>query len=180
MSSAKKTTKKDQTQFELLDEQETNTKNQEQSQHACSNCESANAKANEYKQLLQLTVADFDNYRKRSLKMLQDAKADGELNVIMRFLPALDSFEKARKMITDENILKGFDMVEKEIRESLSQLGVKQMDSLGCVFDPTKHNAIATSNKQDVEEDVITDVYQQGYVYNDKVIRYAQVIVNKK
>ena len=129
---------------------------------------------------MQRNLADFDNYRKRSLKMMQDAKTDGELNVIMRFLPSLDAFAKAKKMINDDNIVKGIEMIEREIKESLSQIGVKEMQALGTMFDPTKHNAISTSHNPDVEDDIITDIYQQGYVYNDKVIRYAQVIINKK
>lgn len=147
---------------------------------SCPSCEANLAKQEEFKNLLQVTVADFDNYRKRSLKMMQDAKTDGELNVIIRFLPALDSFAKAKSMINDDNIVKGIEMIEKEIKESLNQIGVKEMTPLGQKFDPMLHNAISVSNCQDKDDDIITDVYKNGYTYNDKVIRYAQVIINKK
>ena len=164
--------------FEFLDENKPKTEVTEKP--ACPNCEANIAKQEEYKNLLQLTKADFDNYRKRSLKMMQEAKTDGELNMIMRFLPALDSFVKAKKMIHDENILKGVEMIERELKESLNQVGVKEMSPLGQHFDPMYHNAISISHDNNKEEDIITDVYQNGYVYNDKVIRYAQVIINKK
>lgn len=168
--------------FEFLGQEQTKQENNARpdKKPICTNCETNLAKQEEYKNLLQLSVADFDNYRKRSLKMMQEAKLDGELNVIMRFLPALDSFAKAKKMITDENILKGVEMIEKEVRESLKQIGVKEMTPLGEKFDPMDHNAISVSHNPDIEDDIITDVYQNGYIYNGKVIRYAQVIINKK
>lgn len=167
--------------FEFINEEISKEEKTTQKQKtSCPNCEINLVKQEEYKNLLQLTVADFDNYRKRSLKMMQEAKIDGELNIIMRFLPALDSFIKAKKVITDDNILKGVEMIEKEIKESLKQIGVKEMIPLGEKFDPMYHNAISVSHNADKEDDIITDVYKNGYIYNDKVIRYAQVIINKK
>lgn len=138
------------------------------------------AKAEEYKNLLQLTQADFDNYRKRSYTLMQNAKVDGEINVIMKFLPALDAFVKAKSMIADANILKGVEMIEKEIKESLKSIGVKEMSPKGEKFDPNYHNAISAMKNEDFEEGTILEVYQNGYMYNEKVIRYAQVIINKK
>lgn len=146
----------------------------------CPNCENNLAKAEEYKNLLQLTQADFDNYRKRSYSLLQNAKTDGELNVIMKFLPALDSFVKAKSMISDPNILKGVEMIEKQIKDSLKGIGVKEMNPKGEMFDPNYHHAISALNNPEFENDTILEVYQNGYLYNDKVIRYAQVIINKK
>lgn len=134
----------------------------------------------DYKILLQQTLADFDNYKKRISKLLIDAKLDGELNVILKFLPALDSFEKAKVMIKDENILKGVDMIENEIKTSLSQIGVKEMTPQGEKFNPNFHNALSVSHNPDMDDDMISQVYKKGYIYNDKVIRYAQVVVNKK
>ena len=175
----KKNEHEDENNFEFINDDQ--PKEEKTTQKAsCPNCEKNLAKQEEYKNLLQLTVADFDNYRKRSLKMMQESKMDGELNVIMRFLPALDSFIKAKKMINDDNILKGVEMIEKEIKESFNQIGVKEMTPLGEKFDPMYHNAISVSHNPEKEEDIITDVYQNGYIYNDKVIRYAQVIINKK
>lgn len=178
MTKSKSNIEKDEN-FELVDDK-TEIKNQNSNQTTCPNCQTNLAKQEEYKNLLQLTKADFDNYRKRSLKMMQEAKLDGELNVIMRFLTPLDSFNKAKKMIKDENVLKGVEMIEKELKDSLKQIGVKEITPVGEKFDPQYHNAVSVSHNPSVEDDIITDVYENGYLYNDKVIRYAQVIINKK
>lgn len=138
------------------------------------------AELEEYKNLLQLSRADFDNYRKRSYTLLQNAKTEGELNVILKFLPALDAFDKAKEMISDANVLKGVEMIEKDLKEKLKSIGVEEMNPLGKVFDPNFHNALSTTSDPSLEDDVITQVYQEGYIYNDKVIRYAQVIINKR
>lgn len=172
----KKTSEEISEDFEILQEKKQADKQKEK----CADCEKHLAKVEEYKNLLQLTQADFDNYRKRSYTLMQNAKTDGELNVIMRFLPALDSFVKAKEMISDKTLLKGVEMIEKDIKESLKSLGVKETNPKGDMFDPQKHNAISVSNNEDLEDDIITDVYQNGYTYKDKVIRYAQVIINKK
>ena len=136
--------------------------------------------ADEYKKLLQVVQADFDNYRKRSLTMLNEAKQDGQINVIMKFLPAMDSFKKAKEMIEDANILKGIEMIENELTEALKTFGVEKIEALGQIYDPNLHNVIMVKNDNSLEDDVITDVYQDGYKLKDKVIRYCQVVINKK
>lgn len=138
-----------------------------------------NAEAEEFKRLLQLTQADFDNYRKRSFALMQNARFDGELNVLTAILPALDSFNKAKEMISDANVLKGIEMIYKQLFDSLANLGVKEINPVGEEFDPNFHNAISVSNNKDLKDNVVVQVYQKGYIYNDKVIRYAQVIINK-
>lgn len=138
------------------------------------------AEIEEYKNLLQLSRAEFDNYRKRSLALMQNAKTEGELNVIVKFLPALDAFDKAKEMILDANVLKGVEMIEKDIKDKLKALGVEEMNPLGKMFDANYHNALSTTCNPELEDEIITQVYQEGYMYNGKVIRYAQVIINKK
>jgi molecular chaperone GrpE len=133
----------------------------------------------EYKNLLQLTKAEFDNYRKRSLALLQNAKTEGEINIISKFLPALDSLKKAKDMIFDEKVLKGVEMIETEIVEALKTIGVEEINPKGKKFDANYHNAISVTSNPDAEDGVVEQVYQNGYCYNDKIIRYAQVIINK-
>lgn len=139
----------------------------------------ANDEVQEYKNLLQLTKAEFDNFRKRSFTLMQNAKVEGEINVITKFLPVLDAFEKAKSMISDPNVLKGVCMIEKDLKQALKNMGVEEINPKDQQFDANLHNAISTSCQQDIEEDIVTQVYQNGYKYNGKVIRYAQVIINK-
>lgn len=134
----------------------------------------------DYKRLLQTVQADFDNYRKRSLSLMNEAKLDGQINVIMRVLPAIDSFKKAKEMIQDENILKGIEMIENSLLDGLKTFGVEKIDCVGQKFDPNLHNAIMVKNDNNLDDDVICEVYQDGYKLNDRVIRYSQVIINKK
>lgn len=134
----------------------------------------------DYKKLLQIVQADFDNYRKRSLSMLNEAKLDGQLDVIMHFLPAIDAFKKAKEMIVDANVLKGVQMIENQILESLKNVGVEKIECLGQAFDPKLHNAVMVKTDNSLDDDIVIDVFQDGYKLNDRVIRYSQVVINKK
>ena len=136
--------------------------------------------SNEYLNLAKHVQADFDNYRRRTIEDLKKAKFDGQVSVIEAFLPCLDTFTEAKKNITDENVLKGVEMIENSILETLKNLGVEKIEAVGKVYDPHLHNAIAVMKDGSKENDIILAQYQAGYKFNDKVIRYSKVIVNKK
>ncbi len=146
----------------------------------CLTCKEEQAKSEEFKNLLKITMADFDNYRKRSLNLLKDAKIEGEIGVVQIFLPTLDAFSKAKEMTEDKQHLIGIEMLEKEIKNALKKIGVKEIHCVGEKFDPLLHSAISISHNNDLEDDIITHVIQAGYTYKEKIIRYAQVIINKK
>ena len=137
-------------------------------------------KANEYLEMAQRLQADFENFRRRAGEQLVKAKEDGKVSVIEVFLPCLDTFKTAKKNIIDENTLKGIEMIENKILDSLKSLGVEKIESVGQIYNPNLHEAIATLKVEDKDNDIILDEFQAGYKYNDKVIRYAKVIVNKK
>ena len=136
--------------------------------------------SNEYLNLAKQVQADFDNYRRRTIEDLKKAKFDGQVSVIEAFLPCLDTFTEAKKNITDENVLKGVEMIENSILETLKNLGVEKIEAVGKVYDPHLHNAIAVMKDGSKENDIILAQFQAGYKFNDKVIRYSKVIVNKK
>ena len=135
-------------------------------------------KEKSYLEDLQRLQAEFDNYRKRMQSALGDARQDGFIEAIVSFLPALDSFKMATDMITDKNTLMGIKFIEKGILDTLSKMGVQEIDATGK-FDPEKHVAIDTDSTADVESGTIVKVAYKGFTYNGKVIRYAQVIVKK-
>ena len=137
-------------------------------------------KANEYLNMAQRLQADFDNFRRRAGEQILKAKEDGKISVIEVFLPCLDTFKTAKKNITDENTLKGIEMIENKILDALKSLGVEKIESVGSLYNPNFHEAIATLKVEDKEDNIILDEFQAGYKYNDKVIKYAKVIVNKK
>lgn len=134
----------------------------------------------QYLNLAKQVQADFDNYRRHALEDIKQAKINGQISVIETFLPCLDTFKEAKKSINDEKILQGIEMIENKIIEALGSLGVEKINSIGQIYNPHYHNVIAVVNDQEKENDIILDEYQAGYKFNDKIIRYAKVIVNKK
>lgn len=134
----------------------------------------------EYVQLAQRLQADFDNYRKHATEQIADAKYNGQIDAITEFIPVLDSFKSAKSMIKDEKLLEGFNMIENQILNAFTKLGVEKINTEGQLFDPQQHNALAIQSIPDLEDGAIITEYQAGYKINDKIIRYSQVIVNKK
>ena len=132
---------------------------------------------NYFNDLLRLQ-AEFDNYRKRMQSALSDARQDGFIDAIENFLPALDSFKMATDMITDKNTLTGIKFIEKGILDTLSKMGVNEIDCSG-EFDPNFHQAIDVDTTSDAPPGSIVKVAYKGFTYKGKVIRYAQVIVKK-
>lgn len=83
-------------------------------------------------------------------------------------------------MIKDKAVLEGIELVENNIKNSLKELEVEEIEAKGQQFDPNYHNVVAVKKDNLLDEDKIIDVYQAGYKIKDKIIRYAQVVVNKK
>ena len=134
----------------------------------------------EYVQTAQRLQAEFDNFRKNAQTRIADARYDGMTDAITKFLPVLDSIAGAKKMIADEKLLEGFLMIENQLLNAFSSLGVEKIEAVGKPFDPKLHNALALQNNPDAEDDIVLEEYQAGYKLNEKIIRYSQVIVNKK
>ncbi len=135
---------------------------------------------NEYLELAQRVQAEFDNYRKRSADIVRVARQDGIIDAVVKILPAIDSIEKAKPMIRDKKILEGVELIEKGLKNSLKSLEIEEIESKGQHFDPKYHNVIVVKTDNSLEDGVITDVYQAGYKIRDRIIRYAQVVINKK
>ena len=141
---------------------------------------SCHSKEEEYLNMARIIQADFDNYRKKSYEQILQARQEGVIQGIEALFPALDSFKEAKKVITDEKVLEGVEMIEKKILDALKSLGVEKIETEGEHFDHNLHNAIMVINDNSLEDGVITQEFQAGYKFKDKVIRYSQVIVNKK
>lgn len=141
------------------------------------NCEQD--KNNEYLLAAQRLQAEFDNYRKRSADIVKNARIDGIVEAVTKMFPAIDSIEKAKLMIKDEKVLQGVEMIEKDLKQSLKNLHIEEIDVLHKPLDPNVANVIAVINDNSLEDGVIAQVYQAGYKLNDRVLRYAQVVVNK-
>ncbi|MDD4816284.1 MAG: nucleotide exchange factor GrpE [Clostridia bacterium] len=170
-----------------LNEQEKKSCCENESHCDCEECvcektetENLEKKVEEYLLVAQRLQADFDNYRKRSQEQILQARTDGMINALNTIIPSLDSFASAKKQVSDEKVLAGLILIEKDILSALDILGVKKIECIGQRFDPNLHNALATKNDNSLDNDIIVEEYQAGYKLNEKIIRYSQVIVNKK
>ena len=161
---------------EQLDENEEIETPKEQNQNSEKN---TNALAEEYLNLARVIQADFDNFRKRSLVQIQNARLDGIASTAEVLLPSLDAFKKVKETIKDEKTLEGIDMLEKSILSAFEKLGIKKIDAVGCMLDPNVHNALAVAKDESKEDGIILEEYQAGYEMDGKIIRCAQVLVNK-
>ena len=151
-------------------------------QHKKKECECGTCSCTDqenYLELAQRIQADFDNYRKRSAEIVRVAKLDGIIETITKILPSIDAVQKAKTMIKDQLVLEGINLIEKGFKNTLNSLDVEEIDSNGQLFDPKYHNVIAVKYDNSLEDGKIVEVYQAGYKIKDRIIRYAQVVVNK-
>lgn len=141
-------------------------------------CECNSSGQADYLKDLLRVQAEFDNYRKRMQSALSEARNDGFMDAIEKFLPALDSFKMATEYIQDKNTLVGIKFIEKGILDTLSKMGVEEIDTSG-EFNPEMHQAVDTDASASVKTNHIVKEVSKGFTYKGKVIRYSQVIVKK-
>jgi len=126
--------------------------------------------------------AEFDNFRRRTIKEREEARKMEGKDVMVSLLPVLDDFERALKSMENATdvvpIKDGVTLVQQKIKNILSQKGLKGMESIGNPFDPELHEAITNipAPSEDLKGKVI-DEMEKGYFLNDKVVRFAKVIV---
>lgn len=131
----------------------------------------------------QLRVqADFDNYRRRTLKETADLQKYASVKLVTNLLPVLDNFGRALQTSTEtaesDSFVKGIEMINRQLWQVLEAEGLKAMDPVGQPFDPELQQAIMQVESEDYEEGVVVEVVQPGYWLNDKVIRPAMVKVS--
>lgn len=128
--------------------------------------------------------AEFDNYRKRTIKERQDIIKLASKDALSALLPAIDDFDRAIKMGQDGNedntIPEGVLLIHNKLLKALEQQGVTPMESTGQDFDPELHEALTKipAPTEDLKGKVI-DTIEKGYYLNDKIIRYAKVVVGE-
>lgn len=128
-------------------------------------------------------IAEFENYKKRSLKERMDLINTAGVEVIADMLPVLDDFERAIKTMedsenTDKENLEGVKLIYNKLKGKLKQKGLKPMDSIGKEFDDEHMDAVTqipVEKKKDKNK--VVDVIEKGYFLNEKVIRHAKVVV---
>ena len=122
--------------------------------------------------------AEYDNFRRRSLKEKDSLYGDIKADTVQKFLPVYDNLERALKQSTeDEAYRKGVELIMSQFEQTLEKLGVTPVESLGQTFDPALHNAVMHVDDETKGENEIVEVFQQGFKLGDKVIRFAMVKV---
>ena len=120
--------------------------------------------------------ADFDNYRKRNAALSEEMKSLGKAMVIEKMLTVLDNCDLARKYLTDEAALTGFNMMERQILDALESFGLKEIEAEGKEFDANVMSAVEREKAEGSEGKVLA-VLAKGYTLNGKVLRPASVKV---
>ena len=123
-------------------------------------------------------AAEYDNYRKRTAKEKESAWSEAKAQTVAAFLPVYDNLERALKQETaDEAYKKGVEMTMKGLQDALTGLGVEVIPALGETFDPNRHNAVMHTDDPEAGENTIVEVFQQGFMCGEKVIRFSMVKV---
>ena len=139
--------------------------------------EEATAKQEETEDRLLRTLAEYDNFKKRSAKEKEEIHFLAKSELIGKLLPVFDNFERAQKYSSAEDYAAGVDMIINQFFQILEGLEVRSIAAEGDQFDPNFHEAVFREEKEGVEENTITEVLQKGYALGDKVIRHAMVKV---
>ena len=130
------------------------------------------------KEQLVRTMAEYDNFRKRSQREKDALRADIIVNVTSKFLPVMDNLERALNAdCTDENYKSGVKMIYDSFMETLKGLGVEEIESDGVDFSPNLHQAVQKVASEEVESGKVAQTFAKGYKIGDKVIRFAVVAV---
>lgn len=122
-------------------------------------------------------MAEYDNFRRRSVKEREGIHADAFSEAITAILPVIDNLERAANFTEAEKVHEGVAMTLKSFCDTMEKLGIEVLGTVGETFDPELHNAVMHEENEELGESVITDVFQKGYKMGDKVIRYAMVKV---
>ena len=144
--------------------------------------EAAKKEVEQYKDKYLRAVAEFDNYRKRTLKEKAELLLNGSEKTVCAFLPILDDFERAIADKTEDvNAIKeGMQIIFNKFNKTLESLGVKKIETEGKDFDVDFHEAVAmVPGMGDDKKGKVIDCVQTGYQLNDKVIRHAKVAVGQ-
>lgn len=131
------------------------------------------------------TYADFENYRKRIQKEIADIRKYANEQIALELLSVVDHLALAIEHASNagENnrgLLEGVELVYKQLKDVLQKFGITPFSSLGEKFDPSRHDALMQDTTSDADENTITRVFQEGYMYHDRVLRHAKVAVAKK
>jgi molecular chaperone GrpE len=135
-------------------------------------------------QLLRL-MADFDNYRKRTTRQHEEARQYATADLVIALLPGLDNLERALNAagqdlnLSSARIAEGVSMVLRQLKEALGKVGVREVQTQGLAFDPTRHEAVDLVSVPASDDGLIVEEVQHGYLLHERLLRPAKVVVGR-
>lgn len=127
------------------------------------------------------TMAEFDNFRKRTEKEKSAMYEIGAKDIVERILPVIDNFERGLATVPEDAkgspFAEGMEMIYKQLLKTLEEAGVKPIEAVGQPFDPNFHNAVMHIEDESLGENVVAQELQKGYMYRESVVRHSMVQV---
>ena len=135
-------------------------------------------KVEELTDRLKRTMAEFDNFRKRTEKEKSSMYIIGAKEIVEKILPVVDNFERGLEQAQEgDAFADGMKMIYKQLTTTLDELGVKPIEAVGKEFNPDFHNAVMHVEDEEVGENIVVEEFQKGYTYKDFVVRHSMVKV---
>ena len=127
------------------------------------------------------TLADFENFRRRTGREREEWRRQAQEDVLREILPVLDNFDRALAAPpardADQGFRTGVELIHRNFLAALDRVGVRPFVAVGQPFDPVRHEAVARAERSDVEDQTVVSEALRGYLYRDRVLRPAQVVV---
>ena len=145
--------------------------------------EEARQKLLESEEKVLRLAAEFENTKKRLQREREISLKYAEENILKELLPGIDNIERAMEQVQDsssvESLLEGIELTHNGLLATLEKFGVKPIESIGEPFDPNIHEAVAMEETGEMEPNLVLKEFQKGYLYKDRLLRAAKVIVSK-
>ena len=178
-------------QNEAVEEQNENAENKaaeksmEETSDDCGNkVKKLEAELQEWKNSYTRKLAEFQNFTKRKENEVAEMKKYASEGIIVKLLDNIDNLERAvdasKESQNFDSLIEGVNMILNNLKHLLAEEGVEEIEAAGKEYDPYEHKAMITENKEELDDNVVVQVFQKGYKMKGKVVRPAMVTVNKK
>lgn len=154
-------------------------KQKDENEKLKSQLDTSEAQLRGYKEKLESTVREYDNYRRRTGIEKENLGTEATSKAVLALLPALDNLERAVPFADSnpESFKKGVEMTLRQLEDAFKSLGVEEIEAQGAEFNPELHEAVMHVEDESLGESVITDVFQKGYKIGGKIVRHSVVKV---
>ena len=175
-------------QNEAVEEQNENVESQEAEKSVEETSEDKikklEAELQEWKNSYTRKLAEFQNFTKRKENEVAEMRKYASEGIIVKLLDNIDNLERAvdasKESQNFDSLVEGVNMILNNLKHLLTEEGVEEIEAAGKEYDPYEHKAMITENKEELDDNVVVQVFQKGYKMKGKVVRPAMVTVNKK